>query len=258
MLEDGEGKKSDRAQSLYKGLSILQRFSAGQSRMTLSEMAAEVGMNRATTRRFLLTLTDLGYLETDGKYYSLTPKVMTLGYNYLAGLPWWQLAKPMVEELSRELAESCSVGVLAGEQLIFVARVQGPQLVATNLTPGRSVPVHTTAIGRVLLAELEAPALERLLEHTPLVPLTPHTLTEPAKLKQTLLTVRQQGYAILDQELELGLRAVAVPIRDKRGRAVAALGASTQVQRRSLEELQSEVLPQLLRTVTKIHDLLPQ
>jgi IclR family pca regulon transcriptional regulator len=258
MDKDEEGKKSDRAQSLYKGLSILQRFSGAHSRMTLSEMAAEVGMNRATTRRFLLTLTDLGYLESDGKYYSLTPKVMTLGYNYLAGLPWWQLAKPMVEELSRELQESCSVGVLAGEQLIFVARVQGPRMVATNLTPGRSVPVHTAATGRVLLAELESAALDRLLERTPLVPLTQYTVTDPDKLKQALRVVRQQGYAIIDQELELGLRAVAVPIRDKSGRAVAALGASTQVARRSLEDLQAQILPQLLRTVSLIRDLLPQ
>lgn len=257
MNDNTNAPVSDRAQSLYKGLLVLQSFSEHKRGMTLSEVASAVGINRATTRRFLLTLLDLGYVETDGKYYRLTPRVMTLGYSYLSSQPWWQLAKPIVEELSLSLEESCSVGVLSGEQLIFVARVQGPRLVATNLVPGRTVPVHATAIGRVLLAELTETELDRFMARSPLIKLTERTVADPQALKDDLRHVRRRGYAILDQELEVGLRAVAVPIRDRTGRAVAGLGVSTQAQRRSIEQIEHEVLPRLTSGVARIRDLLP-
>jgi IclR family pca regulon transcriptional regulator len=249
---------SDRAQSLYKGLLVLQSFSRRQTGMTLSEVAAAVGLNRATTRRFLLTLLDLGYVETDGKVYRLTPKVMTLGYTYLASLPWWQLASPVAEELSRRLEESCSIGVLSGDQLIFVARVQGPRLLAIHLTPGRSVPVHVTAIGRVLLAERTPEEIDRFLARTPLERLTPHTVTDPEALKAALREIREKGYAVIDQELEPGLRAIGVPVRDRSGRAVAAIGMSTHVQRRTLAELERDLLPHIRAGAERIRDLLPR
>ena len=249
---------SDRAQSLYKGLRVLQSFSRRQSGMTLSAVAAAVGLNRATTRRFLLTLLDLGYVETDGKLFRLTPKVMTLGYTYLASLPWWQLASPVVEELSRRLEESCSIGVLSGDQLIFVVRVQGPRLLAMHLTPGRSVPVHVTAIGRVLLAERSPEEIDRFLARTPLERLTAHTVTQPAQLKAALRECRDRGYALVDQELEPGLRAIGVPVRDHSGHAVAAIGMSTHVQRRTLAELERDLLPHIRAGADRIRDLLPR
>lgn len=249
--------QSDRAQSLYKGLLVLQSFSQRSSGMTLSDVAQAVGINRATTRRFLLTLLELGYVETDGRFFRLTPKVMTLGYNYLSSLPWWQLATPVIEELSRKLEESCSIGVMSGDELIFVARAQGPRLVATFLTPGRTVPVHATAIGRVLLAERSPEEIDRFLSRAPLQRLTEYTVTDPGRLKAALREVRDKGYAVVDQELELGLRAIGVPIRDRSGRAVAALGMSTQAQRRTLAELKRDILPFIKAGTDKIRETLP-
>lgn len=243
---------SDRAQSLFKGLLVLQSFSSSTVSMTLSEVASAVGMNRATTRRFLLTLVDLGYLEIDGKRYSLTPKVMTLGYNYLSSLPWWQIANPLAEEVSRTLSESCSIGVLTGDELIFVARAQGPRALAINLTPGRVVPVHAAAVGRVLLAEMEAPDVDEFVERNPLIPLTPYTVTDIKALKASLRRVKQDGYAVVDQELEVGLLAVAVPLRNAYGRAIAAIGVSTPAQRRTMAEIENEVLPTLQAAAAKL------
>lgn len=245
-------KTSDRAQSLFKGLFVLQSFSSSTASKTLSEVARAVDMNRATTRRFLLTLVDLGYLETDGKRYSLTPKVMTLGYNYLSSLPWWQIANPLAEEVSRNLSESCSIGVLTGDQLIFVARAQGPRALAINLTPGRVVPVHAAAIGRVLLAEMEASDVDAFVERNPLIPLTPYTVTDTDALKASLRQVKQDGYAVVNQELEIGLLAVAVPLRDKYGRVIAAIGVSTQAQRRTMAEIENEVLPTIQKAAAKL------
>lgn len=249
---------SDRAQSLYKGLLVLQSFSRRQSGMTLSEVAAAVGLNRATTRRFLLTLHDLGYVESDGRRFRLTPKVMTLGYIYLASRPWWRLATPIVEELSRRLQESCSIGVLSGDQLIFVVRAQGPQLLGTHLTPGRSVPVHAAAVGRVLLAERTPEEIDAFLAQAPLERLTEHTVTSPDALRAALREIRTKGYAVVDQELEPGLRAIGVPLRDHTGRAVAALGSSTHVQRRTVAELERDVLPHLRAAAERIGELLPR
>lgn len=255
MKDDSVDKTSDRAQSLYKGLLVLQSFSEGHASMTLSEVADTVEMNRATTRRFLLTLVDLGYLTLDGKRYTLTPKVMTLGYNYLSSLPWWQLANPVADEISRTLAESCSIGVLSGDQLIFVARVQGPRALTINLTPGRIVPVHTAAIGRVLLAEMPEADIDAFFERNPPKALTPHTVTDVGRIKQSLETVRRNGFAVVDQELELGLLAVAAPIRNSQGRALAAIGISTQAQRRTHQDVEQEILPVLKAGAERIGSL---
>ncbi|WP_127557264.1 IclR family transcriptional regulator domain-containing protein [Saccharospirillum alexandrii] len=256
MTKDILDKSSDRAQSLYKGLVVLQCFSEGHATMTLSEVADTVGMNRATTRRFLLTLVDLGYLSLEGKRYTLTPKVMTLGYNYLSNLPWWQLANPVAEEISRHLSESCSIGVLSRDQLIFVARAQGPRALTINLSPGRVVPVHTAGIGRVLLADLNEDEQRQFFERNPPTGLTPYTVTEVPKIREALVEIKKQGYAIVDQELEVGLLAIAVPVRDSRGKAVAAIGISTQAQRRTKDELVNDLLPVLKDGASRISQLI--
>lgn len=256
MATEPSNRQSDRAQSLFKGLIVLQSFSEGRQSMSLTEVAEQVGMNRATTRRFLLTLVDLGYLTQEGKRYTLTPKVMTLGYNYLSNQPWWKLANPVAEDISRELKESCSIGVLSNDQLIFVARAQGPRAMTINLSPGRVVPVHTAGIGRVLLAEMTDTELEAFFERNPPVPLTRHTVTDPVAIRTELQTVRRQGYSIVDQELDEGLLAIAVPIRDSRGKAVAALGISTQAQRHTYDDLRNNFLPVLLDGGERIHRLL--
>lgn len=249
-------KNSDRAQSLYKGLIILQSFGEGSSEMTLTEVANLVNMNKATTRRFLLTLADLGYLIQRGKKFSLTPKVMTLGYHYLNHQPWWQLANPVVKEVSDRLAESCSIGALSGNQLIFVARAQGPRALTINLTPGRVVPVNTAAIGRVLLAEKSDSEIDDFFVKTKLEKMTEYTITDKEKLKSILRDVKRDGYSIVNQELELGLLAAAVPIRDIQGNAVAAIGISTQAQRTTQDEIRNNMLLVLREAAFKISHLM--
>ena len=249
-------KTSDRAQSLYKGLLVLQSFSEGRTTMTLSEVAGIVEMNLATIRRFLLTLVDLGYLSVEGKRYSLTPKVLTLGYNYLSNLPWWQLANPVSEDISRRLSESCSIGVLAREQLILVARAEGPRTLNINLSPGRVVPVNTVGIGRVLLAEMGDKELSYFFERNPPVALTPYTITCVSEIKEALIQVKKQGYAIVNQELEIDLMAIAVPIRDNEGIAVAAIGISTKMHRHTYEQLVKYVLPILREGAERIEKLI--
>lgn len=245
-------KESDRAQSLFKGLLVLQSFTEGHQQMSLTEVAEAVNMNLATTRRFLLTLVDLGYLNQDGKRYTLTPKVMTLGYNYLSNQPWWKLANPVAEEISRELKESCSIGVLSNDQLIFVARAQGPRVFAINLSPGRIVPVHAAGIGRVLLAEMSDAQLDEFFERNPPVKLTQHTVTNLSSIRAELDNVRRMGHSIVDQELDEGLLAISVPIRDASGKAVAALGISTQAQRYTNDDLRKNFLPVLLKGAEQI------
>lgn len=256
MTKEPRNPQSDRAQSLYKGLVVLQSFSEGRQSMSLTEVAERVNMNRSTTRRFLLTLLSLGYLALDGKRYTLTPKVMTLGYNYLSNQPWWQWANPVTEEISRELKESCSIGVLSGDQLIFVARAKGPRALTINLSPGRVVPVYTAGIGRVLLAEMSDTELDAFFERNPPIPLTRHTVTDPLVIRTELQIARSQGYSIVDQELEEGLLAIAVPIRDRGGKAVAALGISTYAQRHTYDDLRNNFLPVLLEGAERIHRLL--
>lgn len=236
-------QRSDRARSLFKGLRLLQSFSTGTPRMTLSECAEAVGMNRATARRFLLTLLDLGFLQQEGRYFSLTPKVLTLGFNYLSTLPWWQPSLPIIENVSRALEVACSIGVLSEDELVIVARVQGPSVFSVNLGAGRPLPVHVTAMGRVLLADLSTDMLEVLLSRADLISLTPATETNPGKLRKDLVQVREQGYSIVDQELELGLRSIAVPISNRNGIAIAALGVSTNTAQCSIKDMIARVLP---------------
>lgn len=211
--------------------------------MTLSECAEAVGMNRATARRFLLTLLDLGFLQQEGRYFSLTPKVLTLGFNYLSTLPWWQPSLPIIENVSRALEVACSIGVLSEDELVIVARVQGPSVFSVNLGAGRPLPVHVTAMGRVLLADLSTDMLEVLLSRADLISLTPATETNPGKLRKDLVQVREQGYSIVDQELELGLRSIAVPISNRNGIAIAALGVSTNTAQCSIKDMIARVLP---------------
>lgn len=238
-------EKSDRAQSLTKGLSILQSFSAGQPRMTLTEVATTTGLNKATARRFLLSLLDLGFLRQDGRYFSLTPKVLTLGFNYLSTLPWWQFALPVMEQVARELQEACSAGVRSENELVFVARVPGPRVMSVNLGAGRPVPLHIAAMGRVLMSELSDAELDAYFATASLGRFTPVSLTDPEAIRATLRETRQTGYAIVDQELDVGFRSIAVAIRNHTGAAVASLGVSAHIEQRSVDEVKRDILPAL-------------
>jgi IclR family transcriptional regulator, pca regulon regulatory protein len=238
--------------SLERGLAVLRTFSAAAPELTLSDVARATGLTRAAARRFLLTLVDLGYVRTDGKLFALTPRVLELGYAYLSSSALPEIAAPHLERLVEEVHESSSVSVLDGGDVVYVARVPTSRIMAVSISVGTRFPAFATSMGRVLLSGLPAADLDAYLSEVHLVRLTPRTVTDADALRRVLDRVRAQGWAIVDQELEEGLRSVAVPIRDRDGRVIAAVNASAHASRSSLGALRRQLLPPLLATAARI------
>ncbi|GAB3384957.1 IclR family transcriptional regulator C-terminal domain-containing protein [Amycolatopsis echigonensis] len=239
-------------QSLERGLAVIKAFSAEAPHPTLSDVARATGLTRAAARRFLLTLVDLGYVRTDGKYFSLTARVLELGYAYLSSLSLAEIAQPHLERLSAEVHESSSVSVLEITDIVYVARVAVSRIMTVSINVGTRFPAHATSMGHVLLADMNQTELNAYFIVANLNRLTSHTLTERAALEAELAKVREQGWAMVDQELEEGLRSVAAPIRNKAGRAVAAVNISTHASRTSVETVRTQFVPPLLDTAAAI------
>jgi IclR family transcriptional regulator, pca regulon regulatory protein len=239
-------------QSLERGLAVIRAFGANSPELTLSDVARATGLTRAAARRFLLTLVDLGYVRTDGRLFSLTPRVLELGYSYLASMSLPEVAEPHLERLVAEVHESSSVSVLDGDDVVYVARIPTSRIMAVSINVGTRFPAYATSMGRVLLAGLPEAELDAYLERTTFRRLTPKTVTSAKALRAELARVRAQGWALVDQELEEGLRAVAAPIRDKTGRVVAAANASAHASRTSVETMRRTLLPPLLAAVARI------
>jgi IclR family pca regulon transcriptional regulator len=216
-------------QSLARGLAVIRAFNAEHPVMTLTEVAARTDLTRATARRFLHTLVELGYVRIDGKTFALTAKVLQLGYAYLSGLSLPQLAQPHLEELSLKLGESTSAAVLDGTDIAYIARVTTRRIMTIGITVGTRFPAYATSMGRVLLANLPPAGLKSYLASAEIRPLTPRALGTVPELLAVLETVRAQGWCLLDQELELGLMSVAAPVYDG-AKVVAAVNVSMQAQ----------------------------
>lgn len=243
-------------QSFARGLSVIRSFSADSPSQSLSEVAQRTGLTRAGARRILLTLQALGYVESQGRQFRLTPKILDLGFAYLSSLPLWNLAEPVMEALVAQVKESCSAAVLDGTDIVYVLRVPTQKIMSINLGIGSRLPAWCTSMGRVLLAGLPpAEARERLLA-SDREPGTPRTVTDLAALEQVLERTRLQGWCLVDQELEEGLLSIAAPIHDRSGRTIAALNVSGQVHRTPPELLQGQVLPRLLEAARHISGLL--
>ncbi|HJQ47367.1 MAG TPA: IclR family transcriptional regulator C-terminal domain-containing protein [Amycolatopsis sp.] len=247
-----EERGAHHVQSLERGLAVIRAFGAGTPEPTLSEVARVTGLTRAAARRFLLTLVDLGYVRTDGKYFSLTPRVLELGYAFLSSMTLPEVAQPHLERLSAEVHESSSVSVLESGDIVYVARVAVSRIMTVTINVGTRFPAHATSMGHVLLAGLDADALARYLEQARLERLTAHTLTSATALRAELAKVREQGWALVDQELEEGLRSVAAPIRDRSGTVVAAINVSTHASRTTREGVLQEMVPPLLAAAQRI------
>lgn len=239
-------------QSLERGLKVITAFGPEAPDQTLSDVARATGLTRAATRRFLLTLADLGYVRTDGKRFSLTPRVLELGYAYLSSLPLPGLAEPHLERLVQETHESSSMSVLDGDDIVYIVRVPTSRIMAVAINVGTRFPAFATSMGRVLLAGLDDRTLDARLKTVKLTGFTEHTVTDIDELRAKLLEVRAQGYALVDQELELGLRSLAAPVRNRQGRVVAAVNVSSHVSRLTKERARREFLPLLLGTVGRI------
>jgi IclR family pca regulon transcriptional regulator len=240
------GRRTDFVQSLDRGLAVIRCFSSERPSLTLSEVAERTGLTRAAARRFLLTLQELGYVGSTGRQFSLRPRVLALGYAYLSSFSVAQIAQPHLEDLAEELHESCSVSVLDGDDIVYVARASANRIMTIALTVGTRLPPYPTSMGRVLLAWLPPAEIDAILGRTSLRKLTEQTVVDPDELKQILATVRAQGWAAVDQELEAGVRSVAVPIRDSSGKVVAAINASAHAARVPMRTLEKQFLPRLL------------
>ena len=239
-------------QSLERGLAVIRAFDADNSELTLSEVARATGLTRAATRRFLLTLVDLGYVRTDGRLFTLSPRVLELGYAFLSSMTLPEVAQPHLERLAAQVHESTSVSVLDDESVVYVARVATSRIMTVTINVGTRFPAYATSMGRVLLAGLRPQDLDAYFGRADLRAFTQRTLSTPDKLRAAVERVRNQGWAIVDQELEEGLRAVAAPVRDRSGRVVAAINVSTHSTRTSLGQMRRDLLPPLLATAARI------
>lgn len=242
----------DYVQSLERGLAILLTFDADAPIQTLSQVAQRAGLTRAAARRFLLTLVELGYIGTDGKGFWLLPRVLDLGHRYLSGQAWWQLALPVMEEMAGRLKESCSICVLEGHEVVYVAHFAASRFLSINLSVGSRLPAYPTALGRVLLAQLPPLELAALVSSLQLTKLTPNTVLDKRRLIKVIEQSRKDGYSLVDQELEIGLMALAVPIGPSADVAFAAMGVSVPAARAGRRELVSRFLPVLLEGKERI------
>ena len=254
-MSETSAASGQHVQSLARGLSVIRAFDADHVSMTLSEVSRRTGLTRATARRFLLTLVDLGYMRTDGRNFELTALVLALGYSYLSGQTLPQLAQPLLEDLSRTISESTSASILDGQEIVYVARIHTRRLMRVGIAVGTRFPAYATSMGRVLLAGLPVPALEQYLADVRPEPLTERTVTTVPALREEISRVREAGWAVVDQELEAGLRSVAVPVFGPDGEVIAAINTSMQALGAggsTLEEAVAAVLPHLQQTSAKI------
>jgi IclR family pca regulon transcriptional regulator len=243
---------SDHVQSLERGIAVLRSFCAASPRQTLADVARATGLTRATARRLLLTLEGLGYARSDGRYFELTPRVLDIGYSYLASLSLNEIVQPFLEALSGSVDESSSVSVLDDTDIVYVARVPTKRIMTVAIGLGSRFPAFQTSMGRVLLAELADDEIADVYERSDRRSVTEHTVASIDQLLAKVHEVRAQGWALVDQELEIGVRSIAAPIRTGAGPAVAAVNVSTQVGRTAPSEISDVFLPALLTTAGQI------
>jgi IclR family transcriptional regulator, pca regulon regulatory protein len=246
------GRDSDFVQSLDRGLAVIRAFGPGRERLSLSDVARETGLTRAAARRFLLTLVKLGYVRSDGREFSLRPLVLELGYAYLSGLAMPEIASPHLEELVARVRESSSISVLDGHNIVYVARVPTKRIMTVAISVGTRFPAYATSMGRVLLAGMSPEDLEKYLSEAEFEAFTARTVTDPDRLREIVGEVGRQGYAIVDQELEEGLRSIAAPIHGAGNAVIAAINLSGHASRVSLAAMRAVLLPALLETAGRI------
>jgi IclR family pca regulon transcriptional regulator len=249
---DGPARGADFVQSLERGLAVIRAFDSEDPSLTLTGVARKTGLTRAAARRFLHTLVELGYVRSEGRLFSLRPLVLQLGYAYLSGQTLAEVAMPHLRHFVAEVHQSTSVSVLDGDDVVYLARAAAKRIMTVQITIGTRVPAHQTSMGRVLLAGAEPAWLEEYLSNVELVATTPYTITSVDRLADVLDEVRTKGFALVDQELEIGLRSLAVPIHDPSGRVVAAVNTSMQVALDDAHERAAELLPILRATADAI------
>ncbi|TCN29463.1 IclR family transcriptional regulator [Sinorhizobium americanum] len=248
-------RETDFVSGFARGLKVIEAFGEAQPRLSIAEASKLTGLDRATVRRSLLTLSELGYADYDGKFFTLTPKVLRLGHAYLSATPLPAIVQPHLDQLSEKAGQSASASVLDGAEVVYVARASQRRVMSINLMPGSRLPAYCASMGRVLLAALPESEARAILARTELKANTPHTKTDPEELMAELRKVREQGYAVIDQELELGLCSIAVPLMNARGQVVAALNIGAPAALVAAAELAERYLPLLKETQAALRPL---
>ncbi len=243
--------------SLARGLTVIQAFSAEKRHLTISQLSVKTGLSRAAVRRCLYTLAKLGFAGSDdSRHFSLQPRILSLGHSYISSMPLAASAQPVLRHVSEILQESCSIATLDGLDIVYVARANVTRIMSIDLGVGSRLPAFCTSMGRVLLANLPPAELESFFGRLQLTSFTERTIVSAEKLRQALRMVLRNGYSLVDQELELGLRSMAVPIRNPNGKVVAALNVGVHAQRLSVQELHTRFLPQLQTAAQELSMLL--
>ncbi|HZP19066.1 MAG TPA: IclR family transcriptional regulator C-terminal domain-containing protein [Bauldia sp.] len=253
--ESGIDERGDREfmATLAKGLRVLGAFGESRPTMTLSDAASAAGLSRAAARRVLRTLSTLGYAVQNGRHFSLAPRVLELGFAYLSTQSWIDRAEPLMKELSHALHESCSAAILQGTEIVYVARMPAPhRIMSTTIAVGTRLTAFHTSLGRAQLGYLDEGELVRRLKSVRLEAYTPRTITDVAALLARIRADRDQGFAIVDEELEQGLRSLAVPVLTRGGECVGAVNLSAHASRTSRNELRDRFLPELVRVAKQI------
>ena len=244
--------------SLARGLAVIRAFSQQRRELTIAELSRRTDIPRAAVRRCLYTLAKLGYVGSeDGRTHALRPRILTLGHAYLSSTPLATAVQPLLDQISDQLHESSSMAVLEGDEILYIARSSTTiRLMSIDLGLGSRLPAYCTSMGRVLLADLAAAELDGYLARATFARLTNRTVATAGELRRVLADVRRDGYALVDQELEIGLRSIAVPVRDGAGRCVAAINVGTQSARVSVAEMQARFLAPLRAAANELAVLL--
>jgi IclR family pca regulon transcriptional regulator len=244
-------ESGDFVKSFAKGLQIITLFSAEKPQVTLAEAAEQTGMTRAAARRFVLTLNELGYVKFDGRHFSLTPKILELGYSYLASLRYYSIIEPYLQEVTDKVQESTSAGVLDNTDVVYVARAASKRVLTITTSVGTRKPAYATSMGRVLLANLENEQLDEYMSKVKLERMTKYSITKESAFRKELEKVVKQGYSIIDQELEIGLRTIAIPLRSRLSKAEIGVNIAASASRVEVDDLVETFLPVLLEMKAK-------
>ncbi|UWM79490.1 IclR family transcriptional regulator (plasmid) [Rhizobium sp. WSM4643] len=249
-------RETDFVSGFARGLKVIEAFGETRQRLSIAEAAKLTELDRATVRRSLLTLAELGYADYDGKFFTLTPKILRLGHAYLSATPLPALLQPHLDHLSEKAGQSASASVLDGTDIVYIARASQRRVMSINLTPGSRLPAYCASMGRVLLAALAQSEARAILARSELKQNTPNTKTDPDELIAEFRRVRTEGYAIIDQELEIGLCSIAVPIDNDRGETLAAINIGAPAALVPAAEMKERYLPLLKETQAALRPLL--
>lgn len=239
-----------------RGLQVIEALGRNKPGMSIANLAEDTELSRSVVKRYLLTLTDLGYTSTDGRSYALTPKVLNLGLSYLYSLPFWRQAQLELEELSQHIKQSCAMSIVDGNEIVYVVRVPTYKILRASPTLGSRLPANAVSMGRALLAESDDEALERFLDTAPLKRLTNQTVTDKRELRRRILAAREKGYAWVDSELDEAICGLAVTVKDLEGKALAAINVSLPAGKITEQEAVDKYLVALRSTASNIRSAL--